>query len=214
MNISVLLQYGIERKTSDVDGIYQRAYSNFCPYHKVFSQTFFLKARGYYEYLLQGLIMGNNINIDYGAPKTEDKKKIGFAGAIVGDPELNDHVGTIIFGRPSKYVFEYVVDFDFSAMYPNIIITFNMAPNTLIGKLFVEENPNDLIQKINSLKVSDLQDINDEDDEDEDIGVVIDDMGKDFIDNLLTGDIGSTGAKWFNLPKIDDILERVKKELL
>ena len=112
MNISVLLQYGIERKTSDVDGIYQRAYSNFCPYHKVFSQTFFLKARGYYEYLLQGLIMGNNINIDYGAPKDDGKKKIGFAGAIVGDPELNDYTGAIIFGRPSKYVFQYVVDFD------------------------------------------------------------------------------------------------------
>lgn len=100
-----------------------------------------------------------------------------------------------------------------SAMYPNIIITFNMAPNTLIGKLFVNENPNDLIQKVNSLKVSDVQD-GSEENEDEDIGVVIDDMGKDFIDNLLTGDIASTGAKWFNLPKIDDIVERVKKELL
>lgn len=100
-----------------------------------------------------------------------------------------------------------------SSMYPNIIITFNMAPNTLIGKLFVNDNPNDLIKKINSLKVSDIENADDDEDEEE-VGVIIDDMGKEFIDNLLTGDIASTGAKWFNLPKIEDILERVKKELL
>lgn len=156
--------------------------------------------------------MGNNINIDYGAPRDENKKKIGFAGAIVGDPELNDYTGTIIFGRPSKYVFQYVVDFDYSSMYPNIIITFNMAPNTLIGKLFVNENPNDLIKKINNIKIDDLE--VDEDEDEEDVGVIIDDMGKEFIDNFLTGDIASTGAKWFNLPKIEDILKRVEKELL
>lgn len=98
-------------------------------------------------------------------------------------------------------------------MYPNIIITFNMAPNTLIGKLFVNDNPNDLIKKINSLKVSDIENADDDEDEEE-VGVIIDDMGKEFIDNLLTGDIASTGAKWFNLPKIEDILERVKKELI
>lgn len=89
-----------------------------------------------------------------------------------------------------------------------------MAPNTLIGKLFVNESPNDLIKKINSIKIEDLKDVDDDDEENEEVGVVIDDMGKEFIDNLLTGDIASTGAKWFNLPKIEDILVRLKKELL
>ena len=111
-------------------------------------------------------------------------------------------------------MFQFVVDFDFSSMYPNIIIAFNMAPNTLIGKLFVNENPNDLIKKINSLKVSDIDESEVDDDEEEEVGVILDDMGKEFIDNLLTGDVSSTGTKWFNLPKIEDILERVKKELL
>lgn len=87
-----------------------------------------------------------------------------------------------------------------------------MAPNTLIGKLFVNENPNDLIKKINNIKIDDLE--VDEDEDEEDVGVIIDDMGKEFIDNFLTGDIASTGAKWFNLPKIEDILKRVEKELL
>ena len=50
-------------------------------------------------------------------------------------------------------------------MYPNIIITFNMAPNTLIGKLFVNENPNDLIKKINNIKIDDLEVDEDEDEE-------------------------------------------------
>ena len=35
------------------------------------------------------------------------------------------------------YVFDNVVDMDFSSMYPHIIITFNVAPNTMIGKLII-----------------------------------------------------------------------------
>ena len=38
------------------------------------------------------------------------------------------------------YVFDNVVDMDFSSMYPHIIITFNVAPNTMIGKLDFADN--------------------------------------------------------------------------
>ena len=33
-----------------------------------------------------------------------------------------------------------MVDFDFSSMYPNVIITFNIAPNCMIGKLIIERD--------------------------------------------------------------------------
>ncbi|MNW67435.1 hypothetical protein D3C74_460200 [compost metagenome] len=35
----MLLQLGIERRTNDVDSIYQRAYSNATKYEKIFKQT-------------------------------------------------------------------------------------------------------------------------------------------------------------------------------
>ena len=115
----VLLQYGIERRTSDLNSLYTRTLMNVTPINKAFKQTVFLKNRGYLEYLLMGLIMGNNVNVDYAAPPKEEKgqgkKEIRFAGALVGDPELNGHTGALILGHRSKYVFKYVIDMDFNA---------------------------------------------------------------------------------------------------
>lgn len=73
----VLLQLGIERKVSDVDNLYLRAYSNCTDFDKVFKQTVMLKSRAYYEYLLQGIILGNNVNI---FNKESDS---GFTGALI-----------------------------------------------------------------------------------------------------------------------------------
>lgn len=58
-----LLQFGLENKVNDLDNLYLRSYLNCCPYDKVFKQTFMLKRRAYYEYLLQGNILGNNVNV-------------------------------------------------------------------------------------------------------------------------------------------------------
>ena len=73
----VLLQLGIERKVDDVDNLYLRAYSNCTDFDKVFKQTVMLKSRAYYEYLLQGIILGNNVNI---FNKESDS---GFSGALI-----------------------------------------------------------------------------------------------------------------------------------
>ena len=76
----------------------------------------FLKNRAFLEFYKQGLIIGNNTNIDYGLPpqiakeKDEDDEK--FAGALVGDPELNSKTGIMMLGTPSKYIYDTVVDMD------------------------------------------------------------------------------------------------------
>ena len=70
-----LLLYGLENKVNDVDNLYLRSYVNCCPYDKVFKQTFMLKRRAYYEYLLQGNILGNNVNVF-------NEKGEGFDGAV------------------------------------------------------------------------------------------------------------------------------------
>lgn len=80
----VLLQYGIEQKTSDIDNLYTRSIMNSVPYKKVFSQTALLRNRCYVDYLKQGYVIGNNINIDYERDfdDEEEEEKEKFAGAF------------------------------------------------------------------------------------------------------------------------------------
>lgn len=65
-----LLQMGIERRTCDIDNVYQRCYYNATCYEKIFRQTVFLKSRAYLEYYQQGFIIGNNPNLIYGQNDT------------------------------------------------------------------------------------------------------------------------------------------------
>ncbi len=200
----VLLQMGIDMKTEDTDSIYQRAYSNATVYDKVFRQTVFLKNRAYIEYYKQGLIIGNNINLNYGVDyneeensddEEEDKK---FDGAVVADPALNSHNGLKLYGAErSKNIFDYVVDMDFSSMYPFIKITFNIAPNCLIGKLIIDDTVTNI-----ALTYSNENEILEKDE----------DLGKEFIDNYLIDDVATMGQKWFNLPSFEDMVEDFEKE--
>lgn len=123
-----------------------------------------------------------------------------------------------------------------SSMYPSIDVAFNIFVNTLIGKLYINEEPEDLVRKLNMVgeelnnpKVNDG--IEDEDDGEEvndgtstdtlqimgdktDYGeeaTIIDDNGKVFIENLTCGDKFSTGSRWFNLPTVEELFEEFDK---
>ena len=116
----VLLQYGIERKTSDIDNLYTRSIMNSVPYKKVFSQTALLRNRCYVDYLKQGYIIGNNINVDYERDwdaEDDEEEDDKFAGALVGNPILNSEKnGMVVAGKKNKYVRKYVIDFDFTSL--------------------------------------------------------------------------------------------------
>lgn len=211
MNTTVLLQVGIERKTHDIENIYLRATANVTPYHKIFKQTVFLMDRAYLEYYLQGVIIGNNLNIHYGVDdediveldeldlcdddgedeeenSNESKKDKKFSGALVSAPWLNENVGIELMGVKSKYVFDNVVDMDYSSMYPYIIIPFNNGPHTMIGKLispFIPEG------KENEEKY---------------------DAGQDLMDNMIIDNPLNFGTKWLGLPDGNEISNLIKKE--
>lgn len=200
-----LLQMGIEKKVNDVDGLYMRSYSNCVEMDKTFRQTVMLKGRAYYEYLLQGNILGNNINV------INRDNKGGFTGAVVGNPLLNSNTGINLFGLQSMFVFDNVIDMDFSSMYPHIIIAFNIERNTMIGKLLIEGfNKDRYSHKFNYDAAIDVE-FEDIDDDTEDIDSTYD-AGKDFMDNYLTGDVLTIGSKWFNLPSFDEINKEFRKE--
>ena len=195
----VLLQFGIERKTSDLDNLYTRSILNSVAYKKVFSQTALLRNRCYVDYLKQGYVIGNNINLDYNkdwdSDDDEDDEK--FAGALVGDPVLNSSKnGMIVNGVRNKYIRKYVIDFDFSSLYPSIKIAHNIAPHTLVGKISLDEKVYD---KYTAFEMN-----NDKGD--------MYDSGKDFMENILCQNPVMTGVRWFNLPNMMEILEMVAKE--
>lgn len=201
----VLLQMGIERKVNDCENLYIRSYSNCVDYDKVFKQTVMLKARCYYEYLLQGLALGNNINV-FGNDASS------FSGALVGNPLLNSHTGINLFGSESMYVYDDVIDMDFSSMYPHIITAFNIERHTMYGKLSIEGfNDERYDHLFIDDEITDIDDIEDGLEEGEDIDATYD-SGKDFIDNYLVHDTLSLGTKWFNLPNFEEVNNEFKKK--
>ncbi len=205
----VLLQVGIERKTSDIENVYLRSINNVTDYKSIFKQTVFLVDRAYLEYYLQGFIMGNNLNIQYGyndeekdvvldiglSDDDEDesvgpKKDEKFSGAIVADPELNEHTGITIMGMRSKYAYNNVVDMDYSAMYPHMIITFNISASTMIGKLICPYKPKGKEEEEKY------------------------DAGQDLVDNLLTDNVLNFGTKWLDLPDGLEIQKLIESKLI
>lgn len=195
----VLLQYGIEGKSGDIDKIYNRSIRNFTTIEKVFKQTIFINNRAYYEYLLMGKIKGNNANLDYG---NEDDKKLEieddentiddgkdkkYSGALVADPLNILNVGTVVMGMKSSMVHDNVIDEDFSSLYPSICMAFNICKNSMIGKIIVLFIPESK-QKAEKY-----------------------DTGQDFIDNMLCDNPLYLGNKWFGLPSIDELIELVEE---
>ena len=178
-----------------------------------------VKSRAYVEYFKQGLIIGNNANLDYGISREADDKKgkNKFDGALVGDPKLNSFTGIDMFKMPSKFIFDNCVDFDFSSLYPSIIIGFNIAPNTMIGKLIIGKSILDTTNDI----MGDLTTIiaHEDDEGDEEFEELKDetdekyDAGKFFVDNFLVCSPIQFGTEWFNLPTVEEMIIMVKDEL-
>lgn len=196
----VLLQMGIERKANDIDNLYLRGTANCTDLDKVFKQTVTLRARAYYEYFLQGNILGNNVNL-FNKSNSE-----GFTGALVGNPLLNSHTGIKLFGKASMYVFDNVIDMDFSAMYPHIIIAFNIERHTMIAKIIIPDVTEDKYDHIfNSEMIVDVDNDDEDTGDDEKEANIGYDSGKDFMDNVLTKDTLSIGSKWFGLPDINEV---------
>lgn len=195
----VLLQLAIDVKTEDIDTLYERAYYNGVNYKKIFKQTQFLLGRVFIEFYKQGFILGNNVNtyIEKSIKKKDDDDK--FAGAVVADPKLNECMGVKLLGKRSARVFKLVIDLDFSSMYPNIMISTNNSADTMIAKIIIPIEHEELDSKrhYNTLK--------------DDIPKF--DAGHEFIENYLQDNVLEMGKTWFNLPSIKEVTDIVLSSL-
>jgi len=215
----VLLQLGIEKRVEDINNYYETAYQSITPYDSVFKQTVRLRNIQYLDYIKKGMVpVGNQNKTPFSnddEPDDEDdddtskKKKVGFEGALVGDPRLNLYTGINLYGnKPTNNIFNNAIDMDMTAFYPNTIIAMNIDPSTLIFKVIV--NANQFENRGGDLKIHTITDKPMLPKEESDFH---DDVAKECFDNFQTKNWLSTGKKWFNLPSLDDLYEKVKKEL-
>lgn len=204
----VLLQLGIERRTSDFDTLYSFSYNNATGYDKVFKQTIKLRNVQYLSYLDQGLVPGENINIyNRGEPiekenDDDDEDDSEFEGALVADPIYNGYVGVPLYGRKTNNIFLNAIDFDMSAFYPSSIMACNIDASTLIFHMIM-----DIDQFEGFGGKLPLHGIT------KDYFSKGDDASKECIDNFQTKNYTSFGAKWLNLPDINTIYNHMCKKL-
>jgi DNA polymerase elongation subunit (family B) len=124
------VQYAIEEKQRDINQFVASAFNT--RLSKTFSNSIVIK-----NYLMRYLyndsnhIMGNAIYFDF----TER-----IDGALVCRPELLEHLGIEIMGKPS-YVFENAIDLDATSLYPSIIITHNVFKSALFGHVVNISHP-------------------------------------------------------------------------
>ena len=210
----VLLQKGIEERTTDVYTYYFTSYQNITPYENEFKQTVKLRNVQYLFYLDNGMIPGQNVNAilyngkDNKEKDDEDEEDSKFEGALVGNPLLIDNFGMVLFNHKSNNIFRYSIDMDMTAFYPSTIFEMNIDPSTLIFKMILPCDQYDVRGgdiKFNG--ITDFQLVEENNDS------FSDDVAKEVIDNFQTGDYITTGNKWLNLPSASEIYTELKKKL-
>lgn len=130
--IDTIVQKCIEEKVNDIDYIFGKCTINNTRYSKGHRQTVYLANRGIKEFFNYGYVMGNNNN--------RHTEKTKFPGALVGDPLHNSDYSKLKQNGEVLNVVDNADDFDFKSLYPSITCEGNMAPNTQIGKIIIE-NP-------------------------------------------------------------------------
>lgn len=182
--IDTIVQYCIEMKTKDIDYVFGKALLNNTRYSKVHRQSVYLTNRACKVFESQGFIIGNNAN------KFNSKPDAKFPGAFVADPEkINNDSRLQIYGLFIN-LFDNCVDFDFASLYPSIIRQFNIAANTIIGKLIIDD------------KVHDKENISDMDKWT---------RASAFMEDIQSQQWLEFASRWFNLPDYTTLYHEIER---
>ena len=134
--IDVVVQACIESQTEDFKYMFNNVIEMNTPYQKIFRQTNYLSTKGaeFYKHH-EGVIMGNNVN-RFGKKPTEK-----FAGAFVAEATKISNKNRVKANDIYISKFNNGNDFDYKRLYPSLMQEFNMAPNTQVGKIFIDDAP-------------------------------------------------------------------------
>lgn len=186
-----LLLYKLDIVTEDIDAIYDQAYYSGVRFIKVLKPSISSKTDFILDYYKMGLILGNNVNIDYtNFGRSEDELSYrddeDLAGAFVGNPYLNANVGVEIYGVPSNMYYNDCLDMDAEALYPNIKVKFQLAEDIQYFRLIIEKR---ILEDENPLDVPTFMR-----------------AGK-FVEDLECGDITKI-AKWFYVKPVYKYMQK------
>lgn len=194
--MDVIVQKCIEVSTQDLEYVFTKCIANNTVYPKAHRQSVYLAnrfAKDYYDY---GYIIGNNKNFWNEKPSTK------FPGAMVGDPLHNDEgIMVYINGRPTLLC-NNDVDFDYSSLYPSIILENNLAPNTQVGRIIIED-PKDPKK---SFGLCEHPDMYSSDDNDAKYS-----RGGEFLENLMCGNPLEFGRRWLGLGDVYQVIEDLRE---
>lgn len=116
----VLLQYGIDKKTSDSDAIYATISIDCVKPSETFTSTVVVgNSLRLFAFIEKKQVMGSNRNKLFRVQKTEEQikeeKKDKFAGAFVMNPLHCSPTGFMLLGQLNKYIHDHSIDFDIGA---------------------------------------------------------------------------------------------------
>ena len=214
----VLLQWGIEEVTNDIDTLYVYSYENITQYENVFKQTVKLRNLQYRSWAEQGYVPGVNVNAylyeeeaDESDEDDEDEgsdgNKKGFEGALVGNPLLIRKFGAKLYGKRTNNIFDFSIDMDMSSFYPSTVSAMNIYPPCLIFKLSLDAKYYSVRGgEIPFHGITDQQLVKTNDNS------FTGDVAKECIDNFVTKNTLSFAHKWLNFPSVQDVYQKLMEE--
>ena len=180
--VDTIVQLCIENKTGDIDYTFGKSLMNNTRYSKTHRQTVYLTNRGCKEFYADGLIICNNHN------RQNDKPKEKFPGAFVANPaKLLPDIMTDVMGSKIP-VLRNLDDYDYKSLYPSIMIEFNIAPNTQLGKLII---PDQIWKDENKYNLEHFV------------------RGGKFLDDLQSHDWLQFAQRWFGLADYKTLLKDI-----
>jgi DNA polymerase elongation subunit (family B) len=181
--MDTIVQHCIENKVNDIGYIFNKCLINNTRYHKGHRQTVYLTNRGIKEFASEGFIMGNNVN-------RNNEKPPKFPGALVGDPRNNNDYSKVKINGQAINIAKNLDDYDYKSLYPSIMREFNIAPNTQIGRIVIDQKVYDGENPFEYDKYS---------------------RGGQFIQDFQSGNYLEFCKRWLHLGGYMDILEDMKE---
>ena len=182
--MDTIVQKCIEIKSGDINYLFSKCNINNTPYQKAHRQTVYLTERGRKEFFKDGFIMGNNFNS--GSENPSEK----FSGAFVSDPsKISDYAKMRINGGPVM-LFNLLDDYDYKSLYPSICREFNVAHNTMIGKVIIN---NKVFENENPYKSDTF------------------DRGARFVEDLQSHNWIIFASRWLHLATFKELIHDIKE---
>ena len=169
----------IEQKTQDLEYIFAKCLVNNTVYRKGHRQTVYLINRMAKEFDNLGFIIGNNAN-------RWNEKPDKFLGALVGNPMNTSDFSKIKIDGVPIFVCDNLQDYDYKALYPSVMEEFNIAPNTQIGRIEINNKVYENENAYQNEKYS---------------------RGGEFIENMVTDNTIEFCKRWFHLAGFTEFID-------